>query len=139
MRVFLTQIPVTGRSFAFELAGNAIRDLFADRPDLQRFAGGWAEIYAERLDQIVTLRGTIDFDMSFLCSRCGQDAEAHVRLSYRMVLMPRPADRRRSDEDEGTGFHNGRTIDLERLVLDHIALQLPDVLLCRPDCPGVDR
>jgi uncharacterized protein len=75
--------------------------------------------------------------LQYVCSRCGDDSEAVWVLPLRHVLSPRTSDRTRFDEDEGVSYHNGQDIDLDEVALEQIAVAIPNLLLCRPECQGI--
>jgi len=136
MKILIHRISGSGDAVEFALDGVQLRQLLADRPDLLDFSAAVARLRCERVDQVVTVRGDVSFDLRFSCARCGDEVEAAVTIPVRRVLTPRP-EIGIVDEDEGTGYHDGREIDAAVIVLEEIALAIPGVLLCRPDCPGV--
>jgi uncharacterized metal-binding protein YceD (DUF177 family) len=137
VKVTIQSIPPSGRSVEVVVDPGLLRTRLADRLDIERFAACRAELTAERIDQTVVLRGEIAVDVLFDCSRCAEAVEATLRFLLHMVLLPRPSRPGPVEDDVDTGYHNGRQIDLDRLIVDHVALAMPDVLLCDPSCRGL--
>ncbi len=137
MKIFVHRINEPGDSVEFLLPGDRFQSWFDDRPDLVSFSPGAVRLDIERIDQIITLHGVVHFGVEFLCGRCGDQFEADLEMPVHMVLSPRPEDELEVDEDEGTGYHDGREIDLGLIVLEQVALAMPGVLHCSPDCQGV--
>ena len=137
MKVSVPSIPASGRSYEVVVDPGPLRERLADRVDIERFVACRAELMAERVDHTVTLRGTITLELLFDCSRCAEPTQSRLEFPWRIVLLPRPSRSGPAEEDEGTGYHNGREIDLDRLIVDQVVLVLPDVVLCRPECRGL--
>ena len=137
MKIQLRQIPPSGRSWEVEIKPARIRERFADRADIVRLGRCQADVYCERVEHVVTLRGRASLETVFVCSRCAEEVEATLRIPLKQVLMPRSHRSGPADDDEGIGYHNGREIDLAKIVADQVALVMPNVLLCDPDCRGL--
>ena len=137
MKLFIQKIPESGRVYEVDVNAAKLRQRLADRTDIMRLSDLHAQVNAERIEQVVTLRGEVVFDLFYVCSRCADEMEATIRLPLRMVLMPRSERPGPAEEDEDSGYHNGRVIDLSGIILEQVALQLPQVLLCDIDCKGL--
>ncbi len=137
MRISLADLP-QGHS-------EIVRDLSVEPLDL----GGWfsaqgpvrVELDADRRGEQVTLRGQLQVDGGAECARCL--APFVFRLESEILVL---ADRRGSDEprdeaaleEEGSVlYHDGLELDLTGLLREAIILEVPVVLVCRPDCRGL--
>jgi uncharacterized protein len=96
---------------------------------------------ADRRDQQVTLRGTAEMEAEHTCGRCLKQFPARVEAPLLVF-----ADRRGSDaiedevvlEQEGSIlYHDGIEIELDPPLREAIILEVPQVVLCRPDCAGL--
>jgi DUF177 domain-containing protein len=73
----------------------------------------------------VTLRGP--------CQRCLADATLDQRIHAREYQAARPG----GDDELRTPYLVDDVLDLSSLARDALALELPDKILCRPDCAGL--
>jgi len=137
MKLPIHKIPESGRSYEVTDLGTRLGEALRDRPDIVGLRDASAVVTAERVDQLVSVRGEARVDLTFVCSRCADVLDAVLRFAVRMVLMPRSSRSGPADEDVEVGYHNGRDIDLEKTVLEQIAWQMPDILLCDPRCRGL--
>ena len=81
--------------------------------------------------------GTV-FELSFQirlhgpCFRCLEDAVLDLPISGREYHANEP-----HDEELRTPYVEDDTLDLSAWARDALALELPDKILCRPDCAGL--
>jgi uncharacterized metal-binding protein YceD (DUF177 family) len=111
--------------------------------------GGWVRarggvqvsLDTDRRGQQITLRGVVRVEGEYECARCLREIPA--RLEGSLLLL---ADRRGSDdprdeealEQEGEVlYHEGVELDLGPAVREAVILEVPQVVLCRPDCRGL--
>ena len=66
------------------------------------------------------------------CFRCLQAAVLHLPISRRAYHPHDPP-----DEDPRTPYVEDDNLDLSGWARDALALELPDKILCRPDCAGL--
>jgi uncharacterized protein len=99
------------------------------------------QLDADRRDQQVTLRGTVELEAEHTCARCLKRFEARVQAPLLVF-----ADRRGSDdledevvlEQEGSVlYHDGIELELDPPLREAVILEVPQVVLCRPDCAGL--
>ena len=67
------------------------------------------------------------------CYRCLEDAVLDVPADAREYQATNPA----GDDELGTPYLADDNIDLEAWARDAIALELPEQILCRPECKGL--
>ena len=137
LKVQLLQIPESGRYFDVTVSAAPLRQRLADRADITRLIRCQAGLHVARIEQVVDIRGQAELEIEFICSRCADEIVATLRIPIRMVLMPRSERSGPDEEDENTGYHNGRVVNLGGIIREQIALQLPHVLLCDPNCKGL--
>jgi uncharacterized protein len=99
------------------------------------------QLDADRRDQQVTLRGAVELEAEHTCARCLKAFPAVLGAPL-LVL----ADRRGSDdlddevvlEQEGSVlYHDGIEIELDPPIREAIILEVPLVVVCKPDCAGL--
>jgi uncharacterized protein len=82
--------------------------------------------------------GTV-FQLSFRvrlhgpCFRCLEETVLELAISAREYQASDPA----ADEELKTPYVSGDDLDLSAWARDAVALELPDKILCRPDCAGL--
>jgi uncharacterized protein len=67
------------------------------------------------------------------CFRCLEDAVLDVEVEAREYQAESPAD----DEELQSAYLEDDKLDLSTWARDAVALELPDKILCRPDCAGL--
>lgn len=82
------------------------------------------------LDDQLHLQGTVIVPTQFVCSRCGAKFEQNLFVEVNEVLTDNNAD------DEHFSY-TGNKIDLDDLVAQIIASNIPSQALCKEDCLGV--
>jgi uncharacterized protein len=95
------------------------------------------DLLLESVVEGVLVTGTAAAPVSGQCSRCldPTDDEIEVELTE-LFAYPDSTTEATTDEDEISRLIDDR-IDLEPIVRDAIVLALPQVPLCREDCPGL--
>jgi len=139
MKITLRNIPETGAVFEWPMAGETLRQWLADHPEILSVESGGARVECSRIGQLVTVRGQARISLTFICSRCAEETKTDWTVPIKMVLAPHNMRTATTTEveDENTGFHNGREIGLDAIVLEQVALATPMILLCKPDCRGL--
>jgi uncharacterized protein len=66
------------------------------------------------------------------CYRCLGDAVLEVPITAREYQAEKP-----EDEQMTTQYIEGGDLDVSQWARDAVALELPDKILCRPDCAGL--
>jgi uncharacterized protein len=69
------------------------------------------------------------------CMRCLEPARVEVDVAAREYHEPAAA--REGDEELTSEYLAGEELDVERWARDAIALELPEKILCSPDCAGI--
>lgn len=99
------------------------------------------DLEVDRREQQLTLRGTVELSARDTCARCLN--ECAFELVADLLVF---ADRRGSDdpkdedalEREGSVlYHEGLELDLGPSIREALILEVPKVILCKPDCRGL--
>jgi len=85
----------------------------------------------ERVSEGIVVRGTIDAPWAAACSRCLTPVEGELKISVGELYERQPL------EGETYPLRDDDILDLEPMVRDALALELPRIPLCRPDCAGL--
>ncbi len=88
---------------------------------------GEYEIYD---DDAVGVKFTVTYDLSGQCSYCLNDAKKQISFQSDVLFVP--------EKDEENYFYDGIKINLKTAVDDAILISQPNILLCKPDCKGID-
>lgn len=88
------------------------------------------EVVLERVSDGIVVRGDLGAPWSGACSRCLAPVSGEVHVHVDELYEPSPLDDEtyRLDDD---------VLDLEPVVRDGLALELPAVPRCRPECAGL--
>ena len=92
-----------------------------------------AELTVTRASSGTVLELALDLSLAGPCFRCLSDAELPLSLHVREYQATNPGD----DEELRTDYLHDTRLDLSAWARDAVALELPDKILCRPDCAGL--
>lgn len=85
---------------------------------------------------IVELRYQIKGIMMFRCDRCLMQTKKDINDTFSHLVVSHLED---TSLDDVYVIADDGLLDIEAIVADDLLLQLPQVLLCKEDCPGLDR
>ncbi|MBF0369203.1 MAG: DUF177 domain-containing protein [Magnetococcales bacterium] len=98
------------------------------------------DLTANRLDNLVRVRGKLESRVRTPCSRClesfAHPLEVDVTCDYRLGLDPNITPGERQIEDDTVFLTDGRLV-LQRLVAEELLLDMPITPLCQADCHGL--
>ncbi|HPM77950.1 MAG TPA: hypothetical protein PK961_12720, partial [bacterium] len=83
MKLPIHKIPESGRSYEVTDLGTRLGEALRDRPDIVGLRDASAVVTAERVDQLVSVRGEARVDLTFVCSRCADVLDAVLRFAVR--------------------------------------------------------
>jgi len=92
-----------------------------------------AELTITRASSGTVLELALDVSLAGPCFRCLEDAELSLALHGREYQATSPG----GDEELQTEYLADDRLDLSAWARDAIVLELPDKILCRPDCAGL--
>lgn len=81
-------------------------------------------------DDSVGVKLTLTYNLSGQCSYCLNDAKKQIIFQSDLLFVP--------EKDEENYFYDGNKINLKTAVDDAILISQPNILLCKPDCKGID-
>lgn len=96
------------------------------------------DLSLESVQDGIWLSGTVTAQAVGECGRCLDEVRLEV-VAPIQGLFELPDTKREDEEDEPEDVYefDGETLDLEEVVRDAVADQLPFTPLCGPDCPGL--
>ena len=92
-----------------------------------------AELVVSRASTGTVFELRFDARLHGPCQRCLADAVVERRVSAREYQATNPGE----DEELRTPYLHEQQLDLSSWARDALALDLPDQILCRPDCAGL--
>lgn len=82
------------------------------------------------------VRAKADIELQMFCDRCLEEVPYDIQLNFeRNVASARSGDS--ETEEECRDIVKGNELDVEALINNEILMNLPDKVLCRPDCKGI--
>jgi len=92
----------------------------------------------ESVQDGIWVSGTVSAQAVGECGRCLDEVRLDVDTTFDGLFLF-PDAPREDEEDESEDVHefDGETLDLEEIVRDAVAEELPFTPLCDPDCPGL--
>jgi uncharacterized protein len=96
---------------------------------------------ADRRDHQVTLRGDAWLKVQGSCGRCMEESDFELEAGL-LIFADRRGSDEPADEDalEQAGsvlYHDGLELDLGPSLREALILEIPQVVLCKPDCRGL--
>lgn len=83
-------------------------------------------------DGILRLRGKLEAVYQALCARCTAPTEGRLSIAIDEEIFDE-----REDYEEEAYTHNGKYLDIDKIIKDNIILKLPMVQLCSVTCRGL--
>jgi len=119
-----------GASRNLEVAGTLadLRGPGAEVPDRRPIT---VSVTLERVSEGIVVRGTVTAVWEAACSRCLVPVHGELAVGVGELYERSPL------EGETYLLSDDDVVDLEPLIRDALALELPAVPLCRPDCKGL--
>jgi uncharacterized protein len=101
-------------------------------------------VHLERHDDSILLRGQLQGELHFTCSRCLDPFTGPLDCTFDLLIKtsraPVPAQEMELDSEElDEEYSQGDELDLNVLLREQILLALPLKPLCREDCRGLCR
>jgi uncharacterized protein len=142
MRVHVEQIEAASKFLAYaEDVGGLNQRLEAGPHDIRVGDPLAVDLTYYRAGLDVVFEGTVAAPTRAVCARCAEPFDYPLSTEFRIVLTPRVALDRESQEltcdDLGYGAYDGDEIDVTALVYEHALLALPTRLLCSDECRGL--
>lgn len=84
------------------------------------------------------IQGKIVITLDLVCSRCMDNVSEKLETNFSKKLRMNDVAQEDYDEnDESHEYIEGHILDLEKLVLDEVYMNIPMKVLCRESCEGI--
>ncbi len=81
----------------------------------------------------VDFQARVEFSLLMPCDRCAEEFTREYEKTFRHMLVRET----QGEEDEDTILTPEEKLDLDRLVLEDVLLNMPGQFLCKEDCKGL--
>ena len=142
--VKIDEVPKNGRTLAIELGSDWVASLLTQAYSL----GGKparAEFEIERDHDNLVVKGELEVDVSYACSRCSEEVQRTLRPKLTAIFVPAKAHSVRledfENDDDGLDDmygYEGRGFSIEQPFVDALSLSLVPYPVCAEQCDGVD-
>jgi len=100
------------------------------------------DVRLEAVMEGVLVSGTARAPFTGECARCLDPLDSYVEADFQELFVYPDEDSEFSepaegDDEEGVNHLEGDLLDTEPMVRDAVVLALPQLALCREDCPGL--
>lgn len=90
----------------------------------------------------IDVDGNIKTKIEVNCNRCLKPLETELDITFKSSFVPSEFESREKEvkvggDDLDIDFYQGDEIDLAQLTREQILLNLPQTVLCKPDCLGL--
>ncbi|MGI9533478.1 MAG: YceD family protein [Thermodesulfobacteriota bacterium] len=84
----------------------------------------------------ICVNGLIQFGIVIQCSRCLKDVDLDLKTDINLTLTPidEVEDKTGGNDNE---FYEGESIDLSNYFREHIAMNIPNKVVCKESCKGL--
>jgi uncharacterized metal-binding protein YceD (DUF177 family) len=95
----------------------------------------------DRRGHLLTIRGHAEAAAGFPCARCAAPV-TRALVAPLMVVAERagsdaPEEQAALEQEGSILYHDGLEVDLSEPLREAVILEVPQVVLCRPDCKGL--
>jgi uncharacterized protein len=144
MKILVEDIPPDGLEMSFPGDVDVLSEALATVPALgsirvDPFVIG--QVHVARSGEDFVLTAAFKARTLLECARCLTQFELPVVMDTRLVLHPiateRPTEEDLVESDPDLVLFHGPEIDVGRIILQEILLEVPMKPLCKPSCPGL--
>ena len=91
-----------------------------------------------RLEERLTIRGTVTGRVREACARCGREIHRPLNVEFMLLAEERPEGAAPdAGPDDDIVYHDGQMLDLSDHVRQVVMVDAPMAPLCREDCQGL--
>lgn len=148
MEIHIEQIKEDGLSLEIEEPAETFPVLaeMVDKGECEFQAPIRAFLKAQRIQDMVDVRGDIETSVCLPCSRCLHLFEIQIKSIFALTFTQQPTDImdeeeqqevELSAEDTGLVYFQGEKINLKNTIQEQVVLEFPLKTLCRGDCKGL--
>lgn len=134
----LTPIPT---DFEFSLEPSWVAEALGESETVRAFAPCEVRLAAQAIGETLVFRGTARCPVHMDCSRCLREVEVDLGEPLDLVLEPRSKGSAVGEAEDaqelGFGFYDGPEVDLDPLLREILALNVPMRVVCDEACRGL--
>lgn len=130
MKVNIESIPIEGYDLTLGPTDHWFVELLT-RIFENKFSDPLGKITLNRLEDLVTFFGRVDFVVTRECDRCLNSFQKSHHFEFKMNLLPQV------DDDINLGSYKDHSINLDDLIYENLILELPISILCKTTCKGL--
>jgi uncharacterized protein len=142
LKISVSKIPEGGRELQLEKDGSWFKS-FLPEMELSGFVLDRIDVACtiRRMKETVFIDGTVAANLETSCCRCLETTHLPVSSSFKYTFSPPPDQPREewelSAEDLDFAYYEEDIIDMDTLIFEQIALQIPVKPLCMEGCKGL--
>jgi len=101
------------------------------------------DLFVEKLDDTVYVRGNVSAEVHMVCGRCLKDFDRTIEFPLELAFFPKEEEGPGEEshelmpEEMGADYYKDEEIDISEAVREHLLLNLPIRPLCSEDCKGI--
>ncbi len=145
MKILLKELSPGVNTFTFEIPQVDLDAMVKEADDLYFARAGAAKVEfgVEKIDDILTLRGSVHGDAGFECARCLKENARSISVPVRWTLVPKSAvvvpgmsaeeEVELTTDDLDVSFFDGEEVDLLELAREAVLLDLDPAPRCEVD------
>lgn len=95
------------------------------------------DLQVQAVSEGVLVTGTVSADTNGQCARCLSDVSGAVNLFVTELFAYKNSETDKTTDDHEVYRVDDDLIDLEQVIIDGVALELPLDPICADDCPGL--
>lgn len=144
MIIHLDDIPDEGLDLEPQSLAPMLQQALAQLDDVKDAQGTELSFHLQRAGDVVIVSGQLSGPLEMSCARCLDPVKTELDRPFRFYLhTPISAKEQGQGDIELTStaldvsFMEGDTIDVDALIREQVALDMPEKPLCRPDCLGI--
>lgn len=137
MIIRVKNIPPTEREYRFPIECDRFSIALAGRDDISCADSVRATVVIYRIETTIYLKGEVIMHVVAACSRCQADFTSQITGKLKLVLSSSRSRNGTEDEDIEFGTYSGEEIDLAEFCIEAFGLNLPQTLICNPECKGL--
>ncbi|MFM7203237.1 MAG: YceD family protein [Myxococcota bacterium] len=144
MIIHLDDIPDEGLDLESQSLAPMLQQALAQLDDVKDADRVALSFHLQRAGDVVIVNGHMSGPIEMSCARCLDPVKTELDRPFRFYLHTPLSDKESANGDVeltsnalDVSFMEGDTIDVDVLIREQVALDLPDKPLCRPDCRGI--
>lgn len=141
MKILMADLSSTPAEFAYEWPDSWVARIIDSLAGYSQFSSCKVQLEAYLVEETIVCRGEFKCSSLVECARCLEPVKVDLGGLLDIVLEPRKsAYSYEEDDDEldlGVDYYDGPEIDMEPIISEQLALNIPMRVLCDQECKGL--